>query len=187
MTFPHIRFLLSFDSAKKISIEITSRHWGIVSSNVSLARWHFDCWWSLKPVKDFFELQNPVRKNASSLFFSLSSFSRCFLQIKHITLLLTSLKSNHLYSPNHCDWHNRSSLAKAVFGNKSVPSAWFGFPSTISVFLLLDDLLAPLTEVVVLTGLVSYVIFELVLTRSKGKWGVWAKTSKWKNQNLLIY
>ena len=167
MSFPNMRFLLSFDSANKFAIAVTSRHWGTVTSNVSAARWHFDCWLSLKLVKAFFQLPNSVRKNASSLFYSWSSFCRCFLRMKYVTLPLTSLESNLVYPTNHCIWHERFCFAKAVFGNTNVLSGWFVFSLTISVSVLLEDFLGTSTKVVVSIGLVSFATFELVLTGLK--------------------
>ena len=115
----------------------------------------------------FLQLRNAVRKNASSLFFSCSSFCRYFLQMKDITLSLTSLYTNHLYSTNHYAWNNRVCLAKAAFGNTNGLLCWFGFSLTISASVLLHDFLITSTEVVDLTRLVFFATFDLVLTGLK--------------------
>ena len=109
----------------------------------------------------FSQLWNAVRKNASSLFFSCSSFCRYFLQMKHVALSLTSLYSNHLYLTNHYAWNNRVCLAKAAFGNINVVLCWFGFSLTISA--LLHDFVSTSTEIVASTRLVSFPTFKLVL------------------------
>ena len=73
---------------------------------------------------------------------------------------------NHLNSANHCAWHDRFCLAKAVFGNTNVLSGQFGFSLTMSVSILLEDLLGT-SAAVVPTGLGSFATFELVLTGLK--------------------